>query len=211
MSDPKQGEDKYYELDADSRAEASAEGNPESPRAVPEPELPPAPETAALTDQIAKLQAEKEELRQTLIRRQADFENTRKRLERERLEQGQRAVARMVEGLLPTLDAFERALAAHDDPVYEDYRKGFELIYRQLWDTLSRYGLERIDDVKGKPFDPHVHQAVERVETEELPDGSVLEVLQHGYKIGSKLLRPASVRVAVHPSGETAQARKQPN
>lgn len=159
-------------------------------------------EPAALTEQLARLQAEKEELRSTLIRRQADFENYRKRVERERLEAGQRAVAKTVEALLPALDAFERALAAHDDPAYEEYRKGFELIYRQLWDALRRHGLQRID-AAGQKFDPHIHQAIERIETEDHDEGTVVEAIQPAYKLGDRLLRPAIVRVAVRPVART--------
>jgi molecular chaperone GrpE len=184
----------------DADVENIAEGDATEPSAQPSPQpaAAPAAEGVPLAEQIARLQAEKDELWQTLIRRQADFENARKRIERERHEGSRRAVARLLEELLPVLDAFERALAAHDDPAYEDYRKGFELIYKQLWEAAARQGLERIE-AEGKPFDPHIHQAIERVETEEHPDGTVLEVLQPGYKLGDKLLRPAIVRVAVHP------------
>ena len=147
-------------------------------------------------EQLARLQAEKDELMQTLVRRQADFENYRKRIERERLEEGRRGVGRVVEELLPALDGFERALRAHDDPAYEEYRKGLELIYRQLWDTLAKHGLERIA-AEGKPFDPHFHQAIERVETTEHPDGTVVEVLQDGFTFHGRVLRPSIVRVAV--------------
>jgi len=170
----------------------------------------PAPSDAALADQLAAAQAEKEELRHTLVRRQADFENYRKRIERERLEEAQRVVARLIEGLLPVLDAFERALAAHDDPAYEDYRKGFELIYRQLRDALERQGLNRIE-AEGKTFDPHLHHAVERVESEDYEDGEVLEVLQPGYRLRDKVLRPATVRVAVHPAEPAPEASEQIN
>jgi molecular chaperone GrpE len=151
------------------------------------------------SDELAKLQAEKAELAATLVRRQADFENYRKRIDRERAEEGRRAQSRLIEEMLPVLDGFERALSAHDDPAYEEYRKGLELIYKQLWDTLARHGLERID-AAGKPFDPHVHQAIDRVETHEHPDGTVIEVLQQGYRIHDRVLRPSAVRVAVHPA-----------
>src|SRR3970040_578282 len=119
---------------------------------------------AAVAAQLAKLQVEKDELRNTMIRRQADFENYKKRVERERAEDRSRATAVIIEHVLPVLDAFERALAAHPDPADEEYRKGFELIYRQLLDVFIRYGLEPIEAV-GHPFDPHLHHAVERVES----------------------------------------------
>ena len=95
-------------------------------------------DVASLTERLARLQTEKDELMQTLVRRQADFENYRKRVERERQEDRRHGIGRLIEDLLPVLDAFERALKAHDDPAYEEYRKGLDLIYRQLWDTLAR-------------------------------------------------------------------------
>jgi molecular chaperone GrpE len=156
---------------------------------------------SAQSEELAKLQAEKAELADTLVRRQADFENYRKRIERERKDESRRAQSRLIEDLLPVLDGFERALSAHDDPAYEEYRKGLELIYKGLWDTLARHGLERID-AAGKPFDPHVHQAIDRVETRDHPDGTVVEVLQEGYKIHDRVLRPSAVRVAMHPEDD---------
>jgi molecular chaperone GrpE len=152
----------------------------------------------ANAEAFGKLAAEKEELKQTLLRRQADFDNYRKRIERDRLEESRRGVGRLLEELLPILDSFERALRAHSGPADEEYRKGLELIYRQMWDTLARQGIERID-AAGKPFDPHFHQAIERVETPDQPDHTVLEVLQDGFLFHGRVLRPAVVRVAVAP------------
>ncbi len=206
MADRKHPEKAPPSLDSEAAAEARGDTLLESSEG-PAPAL---LDAAALADQLAAVQAEKEELRQTLVRRQADFENYRKRIERERLEEAQRSVARLIEGLLPVLDAFERALAAHDDPAYEDYRKGFELIYRQLRDALERQGLNRIE-AEGKTFDPHLHHAVERVESEDYEDGEVLEVLQPGYRLRDKVLRPATVRVAVHPAEPTSEASERVN
>jgi len=153
----------------------------------------------ALVSQLAKLQAEKDELYQTLVRRQADFENFRKRIERERQEDARRGAAILLESLLPVLDAFERALAGKVDGDKEQYRVGFELIYKQLLDSMTRSGLERIP-AKGQPFDPFVHQAVERVETSEAEEGTVLEELAAGYKFRGSVLRPSMVRVAAAPA-----------
>ena len=206
MADRKHPEKTPPSPDSEAAAEARADTLPESSEGPA-----PAPsDAAALADQLAVAQAEKEELRQTLVRRQADFENYRKRIERERLEESQRSIARLIEALLPVLDAFERALAAHDDPAYEDYRKGFELIYRQLWDAFERQGLNRIE-AEGKTFDPHLHHAVERVESEDYEDGEVLEVLQPGYRLRDKVLRPATVRVAVHPAEPASEASERVN
>jgi molecular chaperone GrpE len=158
-----------------------------------------APPVEELTAQVSKLQAELEDLRRTLVRRQADFENFRKRVERERAEDGTRAVALVAEALLPVIDAFERALEAHADPAYEEYRKGFELIERQLVDALGRYGLEAIE-AQGHEFDPRVHQAIERAESNDHAEGTVVAQLQRGYRLRDRVLRPAMVRVAVKPA-----------
>lgn len=152
------------------------------------------------TMEVSKLATDLEDLRQTLLRRQADFDNYRKRVEKERGEDQKRATGRVIEQLIPVLDGFEQALAAHKEAEYESYRKGFELIYKQLLDNLAKLGAERIDPL-GKPFDPHLHQALDRLESTQHQDGTILEVFQPGYVFHGRVLRPAMVRVAVHPSG----------
>ena len=164
-----------------------------------------AADTAKADTEMAKLTADMEELRQTLLRRQADFENYRKRIEKERFEDSKRATARVIEGLIPVIDGFEHALAAHREAEYENYRKGFELIYKQLLDNLTRLGAERIDPV-GRPFDPHLHQAMDRTETMEHADGIILQTFQPGYVFHGRVLRPAMVRVAVHLSPASKRA-----
>ncbi len=154
---------------------------------------------------IAKLTADLGDLRQAMLRSQADFANYRKRIEKERFEDSKRATARVIEGLIPIIDGFEHALAAHREAEYENYRKGFELIYKQLLDNITKLGAERVDPV-GKPFDPHLHQAVDRAETTEHEDGTILQVFQPGYVFHGRVLRPAMVRVAVHPSPASKQA-----
>ena len=161
-------------------------------------EKPSAALPAALAQQLVKLQAEKDELLKTMVRRQADFENYKKRIERERTEDRNRATSAVIESILPVLDGFERALAAHDDPAYEEYRKGLEIIYRQLLDVLLRCGLETIE-AEGQPFDPNFHHAVERVVSTEHEDGTVIEVHERGYKFRDRVLRPAMVRVSYRP------------
>src|SRR5499425_3626457 len=110
---------------------------------------------------VAKLTADLDDLKQTLLRRQADFDNYRKRIEKERLEDSKRSTARVVEALIPVVDGFEHALAAHREAEYESYRKGFELIYKQLLDHITRLGAQRVDPL-GQLFDPHLHQAMDR-------------------------------------------------
>jgi molecular chaperone GrpE len=154
----------------------------------------PAPE-AGLAEQVQKLVAEKQDLTNTLVRLQADFDNYRKRIEKERDQARHRGVEHLIEQLLPVLDGFDRALAAHDDPAYEEYRKGFELIRKQLWDVLAKQGVHRIES-EGKEFDPNVHHAIEHVPTTDYPDGAVIDELQPGYTFHHRVLRPAMVRVA---------------
>ena len=165
---------------------------------------------AALAEQIQKLEAAKQELTDTLLRRQADFENYRKRVEKERHHDRHRGVEALIEHLLPVLDAFDRALAESKDSVYVDYRKGFELIRRQLWETLAKQGLVRIQAV-GQEFNPHFHHAIERVETTEHADGIVIEELQPGYLFHERVIRPAMVRVSAAPEPESARRLRDSN
>jgi molecular chaperone GrpE len=164
----------------------------------------------SLAEQIQQLQAEKQELLNTLVRRQADFENYRKRVERERHHDRHRGVEVLVEHLLPVLDAFDRALAAQADSSSTEYLKGFELIRRQLWDVLAKQGLARIESV-GKEFNPHFHHAIERVETTEHGDGTVIGELQPGYVLHERVLRPAMVRVAIEPESNSTSASRTEN
>jgi len=155
--------------------------------------------------EMAKLTADLEELRQSMLRSQADFANYRKRIEKERFEDSKRATAHVIEGLIPIIDGFEHALAAHREAEYENYRKGFELIYRQMLDNITKLGVQRIDPA-GQPFDPHLHQAMDRTETAEEKEGTILQVFQPGYVFHGRVLRPAMVRVAVHPNPASKEA-----
>jgi molecular chaperone GrpE len=155
------------------------------------------PDSPGSDPETAKLLTELDDLRQTLLRRQADFDNYRKRIEKERTEDSKRATARLIEGLIPVIDGFEHALAAHREKEYEVYRRGFELIYRQLVENLAKLGVERIDPL-GKQFDPHLHQAMDRLETTDHEDGTIVQVFQPGYVFHGRVLRPAMVRVAVN-------------
>jgi molecular chaperone GrpE len=161
---------------------------------------------SSLADRVQKLKTEKEDLMNTLVRRQADFENYRKRVEKERHADRHREVELLVERLLPVLDAFDRALVEHKGASgdADEYRKGFELIRRQLWDTLSKQGVKRIESV-GKEFNPHLHHAIERVETPEHAAGTIVGELQPGYTFHDRVLRPAMVRVAAEPVSKSAR------
>jgi molecular chaperone GrpE len=166
-------------------------------------ELPSAKETsdgASATGQdteLEKLKTERDSLIDRLARLQAEFENARKRTAREQQEFREYAVADALKALLPTLDSFERALQTSASDKSE-FRGGVELIYKQLQDALVKLGLRPIP-AKGEPFDPHLHQAIEMVDTKEAEDHHVLEELQRGYKLKDRLLRPSMVRVARNP------------
>lgn len=195
MAEAKREEEKVIYIDGVRVEPESAQSSDDSPSSDP-----PAAGETSLASEIEKLKAEKEELLQTMIRRQADFENFRKRIERDRQEEGRRGVERLIVDLIPVLDAFNRALQAHDDPAFEEYRKGITLIRKQLWDSLAKHGVQRIE-AAGQMFDPHLHQAIERLESQDFPDGFIVAVFQDGYMFHGRVLRPAIVRVAVH-SGE---------
>jgi molecular chaperone GrpE len=183
----------------------NTENSSQSASSDPSDEAKLAADSAAADAEVAKLANDLSELRQTLMRRQADFDNYRKRIERERAEDSKRYTARVIEGLIPIIDGFEQALAAHREAEYQNYRKGFELIYKQLVDNVAKLGVERIDPL-GKQFDPHLHQAMDRTETVQQEDGTILQVFQPGYIFHGRVLRPAMVRVAVHPGGASKEA-----
>ncbi len=149
-----------------------------------------------LTAERDRLAAEKAELDDRLRRAWAEFDNARRRGERERSEFLQFAAMDLVRTLLPVVDDFERALKVETSD--KEYAKGVDLIYQRFSDTLRKTGLEPIE-AAGKRFDPALHEAVQRVETADAEDQTVLEELQRGYNFKGKLLRPAWVKVAVHP------------
>jgi len=151
-----------------------------------------------------KLRAERDALLDRLARLQAEFDNARKRAVREQQEFREYAAADVIKNFLPILDSFERALKAGGDSNSNsnsnDFRNGIELIYRQFQDALQKIGVQPIVSV-GQAFDPRVHEAVEMVDTSEVPDHHVLDELQRGYKYKERLLRPAMVRVARNARG----------
>ncbi len=149
-------------------------------------------ETEALNTEVERLRAEKNLLVERMARMQAEFDNARKRAQREQQEFKDYALTNAIKSLLPVLDSFDRALA--HDGTGETFRSGMELIDRQFHDTLAKLGVTEIDS-QGQPFDPTLHEAIEMVETDEVPDNHVLQELQRGYKLKDRLLRPAMVRV----------------
>ncbi len=150
-------------------------------------------EAPAERDRLTK---EKNELQELLQRRQAEFDNFRKRVERERGELVEYASMDTVKALLPVLDDFERALKV--ECADKEYARGMEIIYQRLNEALRKLGLEPISS-EVTVFNPHVHHAVEMVDTKDHPDQTILEEYQRGYYFKGRLLRPAMVKVAVNP------------
>jgi molecular chaperone GrpE len=155
-----------------------------------------APAEGTLEADLQKLRAERDSLLDRLARAQAEFENARRRASREQQEFRDYATLDVIKSLLPVIDSFGRALNTKSDAA--DFRGGIELIYKQLQDALAKLGVRPVPAV-GEPFDPHYHEAVEMVETDEAADHEVLEELQRGYKLKDRLLRPAMVKVARNP------------
>jgi molecular chaperone GrpE len=159
---------------------------------------------AELHRQIDQLKKQSEEHQDRLLRKQAELENMRKRFEREKQEIASWARSEVLKELLPVADACERALGSLSAVggaalLPEAFRSGLELIYRKVQDSLAKFRVTSVSSL-GQPFDPHWHEAIMRTETDQYPDHQILEEFQKGYLLDGKLLRPAQVKVAVHPS-----------
>ena len=150
---------------------------------------------ASARGELARLEEENSKLRDQYLRALAEFDNLRKRTEREKQDFYRYALADMVRDLLPVLDNFERALASTSGST-ADFRTGVEMIYKQFSDVLSKNGVTVVGD-EGVPFDPNMHEAVATQEATHLPDHTVSDVMQKGYFLNERLLRPAMVRVSV--------------
>jgi molecular chaperone GrpE len=176
--------------DMPAPAEPAADAGEGAPRRDPAAEgAPPA------DDRYAALKKERDDFYDRLLRATAEFDNYRKRTDRERRETSERVTAGVLEDVLPIFDDFERALGADAGASAEVYRAGIEIIYKQFQDVLARRGLVAIPTV-GQDFDPHVHQAVAYDESPGHRDGEIVEEMRRGYTLGERLLRPAMVRVA---------------
>ena len=158
--------------------------------------LPEGPSSDAEVE-IQKLIEERDSLQDRLLRRQAEFENYRKRADRERNEYVQSASAELVRELLNVLDSFDLAIrnASSEGSAGEEMLRGLDLVYKQFLDTLGRFGLKAIE-AKGQTFDPNFHQAISTVPSDEVPENTVVEEFRRGYTLNGKLLRAAMVSVS---------------
>jgi molecular chaperone GrpE len=152
-----------------------------------------APTQAELEQRLEEVERERDEYLNDLKRVAADFDNYRKRAARERGDQAARASERLVKELLPVLDDLERALVAAAEHEEAKLEEGVRLVHRELVDALAREGLVEIET--DGSFDPHVHEAL-LTQPSEAQEGAVLDVLQKGYRLGDRVLRPARVVVA---------------
>ena len=160
---------------------------------APSPATDPAP-APAIADDIIELRKERDDLQDRLLRQAAEFDNYRKRIDRERRDSAQFAAVDFVQELLPVVDDFERALQIEASGA-DSYRQGLEIIHRAFMDMLRKRGVTPIEAV-GTTFDPQVHQAVAYEEAPDRQDGEVMEQFTRGYRLGDKLIRPAMVKVA---------------
>lgn len=153
---------------------------------------------AAAQKEVETLKQERDGLYDRLLRKQAEFENYKKRLEREKAEFAQFASSELMRELLTTVDSFELAIrnASSEGQGSENMLHGFELIYKHLQDTLGRFGLKAVE-ARGQKFDPNFHQAVSTEATNEVEENTVIDEMRKGYLLNGRLLRPAMVSVAV--------------
>ena len=180
--------------------EASSHASPHPAETANEPG--PADVRGRDDEELERLAVEARDMRSLAQRKQAEFENYRRRIERERAETAKYAAADVIKELLPVLDNLERAMEAAKASPPEgasQLQEGVEIICKQFRDTLDKLGLTEVD-AEDAHFDPHVHEAVGRVETDEHPEGTVVTVLQKGYFFKDRLLRPSMVSVALPKS-----------
>jgi len=162
-------------------------------------------ELLATRAELKRVESELAETQDRLTRRQADFENYRKRVERERGDTHDRVVAEVITKLLPVIDNLrraleaERSLEASESEEFRHFLHGVELINKQLNEALESFGLETVPAM-GEHFDPHVHEAVVSEPTDHYEPETVIQELARGYRLGERLLRPAMVKVATEPS-----------
>ena len=152
-------------------------------------------EALVSTDPVADLQRERDDFYDRWMRKAAEFDNYRRRVERERREHADQSVVNLLQELLSVVDDFDRALTVDAGEGGAAYRKGVELIHAKLKDLLAKYGVKPIQAL-GADFDPNLHQAVIHEESADHREGEVIDELRKGYMIGDRLLRPAMVKVA---------------
>ena len=196
----------------DRKKETSADQALGAPVETPEPPVPreetgltgvdAQPLPPATREELESLRQERDELKEQLLRRRAEFENFRKRVERDREQAGTEAVASVLKALVPVLDNLDRALEVGGD--LASLREGVELTRRELLAILESQGV-KVDDPRGQPFDPERHQALAHEPAPGFPEGTVVEVYRKGYSYRDRLLRPALVKVSKDAAPESGK------
>jgi len=188
--------DEAEDIEIEFVDEDSGADDPQPPVEEPKAEkgLEPVDLGPSVEIEIERLEGELDELRDIHLRKLAEFDNFRKRTERERVEIKRHANEELVRDLLPVLDNFERALVHGSESDSNAFHEGVEMIAKQLWDTLERQGVEIVDPM-GEKFSPEFHEAVHRVEDGSLEPGTIASVLAKGYLCNGRLVRPAMVGV----------------
>lgn len=179
-------------------ADASSEG---------EGDLDPEEKIEALTEKVVALREERDELNDRVLRKAAEFENYRRRMEREKKRRHEAGMLEVIEPILEVLDDFERSLDAAEDlqenqdaeTAYESLRGGVEMVFRKFRDTLERLGVEPIQ-AEGAPFNEELHEAMMRQPSDEVEPGTVLQEIRKGYRMGERVIRHSRVVVAGEPS-----------
>jgi molecular chaperone GrpE len=168
---------------------------PRDESTAPSEAAPEAPQDKSTPTDQDGVQRERDDLYDRLLRKTAEFDNFRKRVERDRKDMIEWAAADVIGDLLTIVDDFDRAMAAEAPPEAQAYKSGLELIQRQLAELLKKRGVTTVEAL-GADFDPHLHQAVAYEEVPGAREGEVVGVMAKGYKLGDRLLRPALVKVA---------------
>lgn len=182
-----------------------------------EGDLDPEEKIEALTERVAALQEERDELNDRVLRKAAEFENYRRRMQREKKRRHEAGMLEVIEPILEVLDDFERSLDAAEDlqenqdaeTAYESLRGGVEMVFRKFRDTLERLGVEPIQ-AEGGPFNEELHEAMMRQPSDEAEPGTVLQEIRKGYRMGERVIRHSRVVVAGEPL-EDGDANEEPD
>jgi molecular chaperone GrpE len=196
--------DEERPLAPEDESQSAAEPEPQTTELEPSTEESATGVDEAIQEELQTLQQEITHFRELYLRKLADFDNYRKRQEREMVEFRRYSNAELMRDCLPVLDNLERALAAPGGDG-KGLREGVELVLRQFKEILGRHGLSEVDPIDN-PFDPALHEAIQRYEVSGVQEATVVQVLQKGYRLGERLIRPALVIVAVPGSSIAREA-----
>ena len=211
-TDPTNGRQTADETEPSEQPTDEAPSSPEASSPEADAEGDPAERIEALTEKVEALEAERDELNDKVLRKAAEFENFRRRMDREKKRRHEAGMVEVIEPILEVLDDFERSLDAaeeledNQDPAsaYESLKGGVEMVFRKFRDTLETLGVEPIE-AEGQPFDESRHEAMMRQPSEEAEPGTVLQEIRKGYRMDDRVIRYSRVVVASEPEQEAAE------